>query len=46
MAHALVGLLFNDDIALHFQSMREYAEPELLGDEWVASTPTAEELRP
>jgi cation diffusion facilitator CzcD-associated flavoprotein CzcO len=45
LAHALVGQLFTDDIALHFESMRSYADPELLGDEWVASQPTAEELR-
>lgn len=45
LAHALVGLLFNEDIALHFESMRDYAEPELLGDEWLASEPTAEESR-
>jgi hypothetical protein len=41
----LVGQLFNDDIALHFESIRSYADPELLGDEWVAARPTAEELR-
>lgn len=45
LAHALVGQLFNDDIELHFESMQRYAEPELLGDEWVASQPTDEELR-
>jgi len=46
LAHALVGQLFNEDIDLHFDAMRRYADPELLGDEWVASQPTAEELRP
>ncbi|RMU66285.1 hypothetical protein ALP26_01645 [Pseudomonas savastanoi pv. glycinea] len=45
LAHALVGQLFNEDIVLHFDTMLDYAEPELLGDEWVASQPTAEELR-
>ncbi|UZE14727.1 FAD-dependent oxidoreductase [Pseudomonas sp. B21-053] len=45
LAHALVGQLFNDDIALHFEAMRSYADPELLGDEWVPAQPTAEELR-
>lgn len=45
LAHALVGQLFNVDIALHFESMRNYADPELLGDEWVAARPTAEESR-
>ncbi|KPG95470.1 FAD-dependent oxidoreductase [Pseudomonas sp. RIT-PI-q] len=45
LAHALVGQLFNEDIALHFESMRSYADPELLGDEWVAGQPTTEEWR-
>jgi len=45
LAHGLVGQLFNEDIALHFDAMRAYAEPELLGDEWVVSQPDAEELR-
>lgn len=44
LAQALVGQLFNDDIELHFEAMHNYAEPELLGDEWVVSQPTAEEL--
>ncbi len=44
LAHALIGQLFNEDIELHFEAMRNYAEPELLGDEWVADQPTAQEL--
>lgn len=45
LAHGLVGQLFNEDIELHFDAMQTYAEPELLGDEWVAGQPTASELR-
>ena len=45
LAHALIGQLFNEDIDQHFDSMRTYADPELLGDEWVASQPSADELR-
>lgn len=45
LAQALVGELFNADIELHYASMRDYAEPELLGDEWVPSQPDAHELR-
>lgn len=45
LAHALIGQLFNEDIDQHFESMRTYADPELLGDEWVASQPSADELR-
>ncbi|MCQ3001578.1 NAD(P)/FAD-dependent oxidoreductase [Pseudomonas syringae] len=45
LAQGLAGQLFNEDIELHFTAMQNYAEPELLGDEWVASEPTAQELR-
>ncbi|WP_426112786.1 SidA/IucD/PvdA family monooxygenase [Pseudomonas sp. DSP3-2-2] len=45
LAHGLVGQLFNEDIEQHFNAMQNYAEPELLGDEWVAGEPTASELR-
>lgn len=45
LAHALAGQLFNEDIEQHFEAMRQYADPELLGDEWVASQPGADELR-
>jgi cation diffusion facilitator CzcD-associated flavoprotein CzcO len=46
LAQALVGQLFNEDIEQHFLAMRNYADPELLGDEWVASQPSAQELLP
>lgn len=45
MAQGLVSQLFSDDIGLHFQAMQDYADPELLGDEWVAGELTAEERR-
>jgi cation diffusion facilitator CzcD-associated flavoprotein CzcO len=38
LAQGLAGALFGEDIATHFDAMRRYAEPELLGDEW---TPAA-----
>ncbi|MBX8547691.1 NAD(P)/FAD-dependent oxidoreductase [Pseudomonas cichorii] len=44
LAHGLAGQLFNEDIDLHFAAMQSYNEPELLGDEWVAGAPTAQEL--
>lgn len=34
LATALAGLLYAEDIALHFERMQAYAEPEVLGDEW------------
>lgn len=45
LAQALIGQLFVEDVELHFEAMRNYAEPELFGDEWVAGQPTADELR-
>lgn len=34
LAQGLAGQLFTEDIAAHYASMEQYAEPELLGDEW------------
>lgn len=45
MAQGLAGQLFNDDVALHFDAMQNYAEPELQGDEWHAGSLRVEELR-
>lgn len=45
MAQGLAGQLFNDDVALHFQAMQTYAEPELQGDEWQVGSLRTEELR-
>jgi cation diffusion facilitator CzcD-associated flavoprotein CzcO len=36
LADRLAGLLYAEDIALHFARMEAYAEPEIFGDEWVA----------
>jgi len=37
LATALAGQLYAEDIALHHERMQAYAEPEVFGDEWVAS---------
>lgn len=37
LATGLAGLLFAEDCEHHFARMQAYSEPELLGDEWVAS---------
>ena len=37
LATALAGLLWAEDIEHHFARMQAYAEPEVFGDEWVAS---------
>ena len=36
LADRLAGLLYAEDIEHHFARMQAYAEPEILGDEWVA----------
>ena len=37
LANALAGLLYAEDIEHHFERMQAYAEPEVFGDEWVAT---------
>ncbi|MEO7150965.1 MAG: NAD(P)/FAD-dependent oxidoreductase [Burkholderiaceae bacterium] len=34
LARGLAAQLLADDVALHFDAMKRYAEPELFGDEW------------
>jgi cation diffusion facilitator CzcD-associated flavoprotein CzcO len=36
LADTLAGLLYAEDIEHHYARMEAYAEPEILGDEWVA----------
>jgi cation diffusion facilitator CzcD-associated flavoprotein CzcO len=36
LADKLAGLLYAEDIAHHYARMEAYAEPEILGDEWLA----------
>ena len=36
LADMLAGLLYAEDIEHHYARMEAYAEPEILGDEWVA----------
>lgn len=37
LAQGLASLLFQEDIGRHYELMQQYSEPELFGDEWVAS---------
>jgi len=37
LASGLAGLLYAEDVAQHFARMEAFAEPEVFGDEWVAS---------
>ncbi|MFZ4285411.1 SidA/IucD/PvdA family monooxygenase [Variovorax sp. HJSM1_2] len=46
LAQGLAGQLFSEDIATHFASMENYAEPELFGDEWTPAQFPAYEGEP
>ncbi len=37
LAQSIAGLLYAEDIEHHFERMQAFAEPEVFGDEWVAS---------
>lgn len=37
LATSIIGLLWAEDIEHHYARMQAYAEPEVFGDEWVAS---------
>ncbi|NEK70848.1 MAG: FAD-dependent oxidoreductase, partial [Xanthomonas perforans] len=34
LATGLAGLFYVEDVEHHFEVLQDYAEPELLGDEW------------
>ena len=40
LVRALVGSLYREDVDHHFQALQDYAEPELLGDEWTPVPPS------
>lgn len=42
LAQGMVSLLYREDVEGHFENLKNYADPELLGDEWTpAPTPTS-----
>ena len=43
LAQGIASLLYGEDIQTHYKNLQAYAEPELIGDEWTPSEPTAEE---
>lgn len=45
LANSISAALYGEDIDYHFRQLEDYAEPELVGDEWIPGNPTAEELR-
>jgi hypothetical protein len=45
LTHSIVGLLWAEDIEHHYARMQAFAEPEVFGDEWVAS-PLPSQLEP
>lgn len=46
LAQGLVGLLYREGIDAHYDAMRRYSEPELLGDEWQEATAIEPVLNP
>ena len=45
LAQGIASLLYAEDVDSHYQNLQAYAEPELTGDEWTPSEPTAQERR-
>ncbi|MFT3817152.1 MAG: NAD(P)/FAD-dependent oxidoreductase [Rubrivivax sp.] len=43
LATQIAGLLYAEDVALHYRRMQAFDEPEVFGDEWVASPLPSEE---
>ncbi|AKZ65364.1 FAD-dependent oxidoreductase [Herbaspirillum hiltneri N3] len=43
LAQGIASLLYGEDVDTHYRNLQAYAEPELIGDEWTPSEPTAEE---
>jgi cation diffusion facilitator CzcD-associated flavoprotein CzcO len=43
LAQGIASLLYGEDVEVHYRNLQAYAEPELIGDEWTPSEPTAEE---
>jgi cation diffusion facilitator CzcD-associated flavoprotein CzcO len=39
LAQGMVSLLYREDVEAHFENLKKYAEPELLGDEWTPALP-------
>lgn len=35
----IASLFYREDIETHYARLQAYAEPEVLGDEWVAADP-------
>ena len=41
LAQGIAGLLYSEDVALHFDRLQAYDEPEVFGDEWTPARPPA-----
>jgi cation diffusion facilitator CzcD-associated flavoprotein CzcO len=39
LAQGIASLFYREDIEIHYARLEAYAEPEVLGDEWVAAEP-------
>ncbi len=45
LAQGMVSLLYREDIDAHFENLKNYAEPELLGDEWTPAPAPAKPVQ-
>jgi cation diffusion facilitator CzcD-associated flavoprotein CzcO len=41
LGQGIAGLLYQEDVELHYAALQAYAEPEVFGDEWVPAPPPA-----
>lgn len=39
LAHGLASLFYREDVETHFENIKNFAEPEILGDEWSPAPP-------
>jgi cation diffusion facilitator CzcD-associated flavoprotein CzcO len=39
LAQGIVSLFYREDVAEHFENIKNFAEPEIMGDEWSAALP-------
>jgi hypothetical protein len=39
LAQGIVSLFYKEDVADHFENIQNFAEPEIMGDEWNVASP-------
>ncbi len=41
LGQGIAGLLYQEDVEIHYANLEAYAEPEVFGDEWTPAPPLA-----